>query len=72
MASPAGACRRAMPARWPQRSSRRWHFPVEQREALGHRARAAVLRRYTVAAMQAATLDVYEQVVGLAACGTTP
>jgi glycosyltransferase involved in cell wall biosynthesis len=41
-------------------------FPVEQREALGHRGRAAVLRRCTVAEMQRATLDVYQQVMALA------
>ena len=41
-------------------------FPAEQREALGHRARAAVLRRCTVAEMQRATLDVYRQVMALA------
>jgi glycosyltransferase involved in cell wall biosynthesis len=38
----------------------------EQREALGQHARAAVLRRCTVAEMQRATLDVYRQVMALA------
>jgi hypothetical protein len=32
--------------------------------ALGHRARASVLGRYTVQAMRDATLDVYEAVLG--------
>jgi hypothetical protein len=41
-------------------------LPADQREALGHRARAAVLRRCTVAEMQRATLDVYQQVMALA------
>ena len=31
--------------------------------ALGERARAAVLDRYTTAAMQAATLDVYRELL---------
>lgn len=35
----------------------------EERRALAERARAAVLRRYTVRAMQEATLDVYEAVL---------
>jgi glycosyltransferase involved in cell wall biosynthesis len=38
-------------------------LPDEERRALGQRARAAVLRGYTVAAMQEATLDVYEQLL---------
>ncbi len=38
----------------------------EQRAAVGERARAAVLAGYTVGAMQAATLDVYREVMGLA------
>jgi len=43
-------------------------LPVAERAALGERARAAVLRFYTVAAMQAATLDVYVEVLaGVAA-----
>jgi glycosyltransferase involved in cell wall biosynthesis len=41
-------------------------LPVEQRKALGCRARAAVLRGYTVGAMQAATLAVYREIMGLA------
>jgi glycosyltransferase involved in cell wall biosynthesis len=41
-------------------------LPPEQRAALGCRARAAVLRGYTVGAMQAATLAVYREVIGLA------
>jgi glycosyltransferase involved in cell wall biosynthesis len=41
-------------------------LPVEQRRALGCRARAAVLRSNTVNAMQAATLAVYQEVMGLA------
>ena len=36
---------------------------VEERRALGEAARASVLRRYTVRAMQEATLDVYEAVL---------
>jgi glycosyltransferase involved in cell wall biosynthesis len=40
-------------------------LPPEQRAALGCRARAAVLRGYTVAAMQSATLDVYREVMGV-------
>jgi glycosyltransferase involved in cell wall biosynthesis len=35
----------------------------ETRAGLGHRARSAVLRHYTTAAMQEATLDVYEAVL---------
>jgi glycosyltransferase involved in cell wall biosynthesis len=35
-----------------------------RREELGQRARAAVMERYTVAAMQAATIDVYREVLG--------
>jgi glycosyltransferase involved in cell wall biosynthesis len=41
-------------------------LPSEERQALGCRARAAVLRGYTVGAMQAATLGVYREVMGLA------
>jgi glycosyltransferase involved in cell wall biosynthesis len=41
-------------------------MPPEEREALGCRARAAVLRGYTVGAMQAATLEVYRGLMGLA------
>jgi glycosyltransferase involved in cell wall biosynthesis len=37
---------------------------VEERRTLGEAARASVLRRYTVRAMQEATLDVYEAVMG--------
>jgi glycosyltransferase involved in cell wall biosynthesis len=37
---------------------------AEERSALGARARSAVLRGYTVHAMQAATLDVYRGVLG--------
>jgi glycosyltransferase involved in cell wall biosynthesis len=37
------------------------------RAELGDRARTAVLRRYTVGAMQAATLAVYDELVGVAA-----
>jgi glycosyltransferase involved in cell wall biosynthesis len=36
------------------------------RAAVGERARAAALASYTVSAMQAATLDVYREVMGLA------
>lgn len=36
---------------------------VEARQSLGAAARAAVLERYTVRAMQEATLDVYEEVL---------
>jgi hypothetical protein len=39
-------------------------LPEEERSALGGRAREAVLRRCTVAAMQAATLEVYSEVLG--------
>jgi glycosyltransferase involved in cell wall biosynthesis len=39
---------------------------AEQRAALAERARAAVHDKYTVGAMQAATLDVYREVIGLA------
>ena len=43
-------------------------LPLEERQALGRRAREAVLERYTVAAMQQATLDVYGEVLaGVAA-----
>ena len=43
-------------------------LPLEERQALGLRARKAVLRGYTVAAMQQATLDVYREVLaGVAA-----
>lgn len=43
-------------------------LPAAERGALGSRARAAVLRGYTVAAMQAATLAVYDELlVGVAA-----
>lgn len=38
-------------------------LPPEQRHALGARARASVCAHYTVAAMQAATLDVYREVL---------
>ena len=38
-------------------------LPAAERQALGQRVRAAVLRGYTVAAMQAATLDVYADVL---------
>jgi glycosyltransferase involved in cell wall biosynthesis len=41
-------------------------LPAKERSALGARARAAVLRGYTVDAMQAATLAVYREVIGLA------
>jgi glycosyltransferase involved in cell wall biosynthesis len=41
-------------------------LPAGQREALSERARAAVLRGYTVGAMQAATLAVYREIIGLA------
>ena len=37
---------------------------LEERQALGARARAAVLGRYTTARMQAATLDVYGELLG--------
>jgi glycosyltransferase involved in cell wall biosynthesis len=39
-------------------------LPEEARRALAQRTRAAVLRHYTVRAMQEATLDVYEAVLG--------
>jgi glycosyltransferase involved in cell wall biosynthesis len=39
-------------------------MPVEARAAFGERARAAVLRSYTVRAMQAATLAVYAELLG--------
>lgn len=39
-------------------------LPDSARQALGHTARAAVMRGYTVQAMQDATLDVYEQLLG--------
>ena len=39
-------------------------LPEEERAALAVRAREAVLRRCTVAAMQAATLEVYREVTG--------
>jgi glycosyltransferase involved in cell wall biosynthesis len=39
-------------------------LPVEERAALGARARAAVVARYTVQAMQAATIEVYRDVLG--------
>jgi glycosyltransferase involved in cell wall biosynthesis len=37
----------------------------KERQALGQRARAAVLDRNTVATMQAATLRVYEELLGI-------
>lgn len=40
-----------------------WMAP-EHRQALGERARAAVCANYTAAAMQAATLDVYRELLG--------
>jgi glycosyltransferase involved in cell wall biosynthesis len=43
--------------------------PVEQRQALGAAARAAVLERYTVRAMQEATLDVYEELLAAPGSG---
>ncbi len=46
-------------------------MPSESRAALGARARAAVRARYTVAAMQAATLGVYCEVLGTAGSGPT-
>ena len=45
---------------------RRWRCRPRSATALGDRARAAVLRGYTVAAMQAATLDVYREIMALA------
>ena len=47
----AGAIRRALA------------LPAEGRAAIGAAARAAVLARYTTAAMQAATLDVYRELL---------
>lgn len=41
-------------------------LPADELEALGDRAREAVLRGYTVEAMQQATLDVYREIIGLA------
>ncbi len=38
-------------------------LPEAERQALGHRARQAVQRDYTVRAMQEATLDVYEELL---------
>ena len=38
-------------------------LPAEGRAAIGAAARAAVLARYTTAAMQAATLDVYRELL---------
>ena len=38
-------------------------LPVDERRALGARARAAVLTGYTTRAMQDATLDVYEELL---------
>ena len=38
-------------------------LPAPDREALGWRARAAVLGGFTTASMQAATLDVYREVL---------
>ena len=38
-------------------------MPDEERAALGARARAAVVEGYTTASMQAATLDVYREVL---------
>ena len=40
-------------------------MPPAARDALGRRARTAVCAQYTVAAMQAATLGVYREVLGL-------
>jgi glycosyltransferase involved in cell wall biosynthesis len=42
-------------------------LPEAERLALGARARAAVMENYTTAAMQAATLDVYRELLGMAA-----
>ena len=39
-------------------------LPLDARRALGAAARASVLQRFTVRAMQEATLDVYEDVMG--------
>jgi glycosyltransferase involved in cell wall biosynthesis len=39
-------------------------LPAEEREAIGQAARASVVANYTVAAMQAATLDVYRELLG--------
>ena len=47
-------------------------MPPEARAALGARARAAVREHYTVAAMQAATLEVYREVLGRAESGRKP
>ena len=44
-------------------------LPPDGRTALGARARAAVLRGYTVAAMQAATLAVYDELLPGVAAG---
>jgi glycosyltransferase involved in cell wall biosynthesis len=41
-------------------------LPAQRRAQVGEQARAAVLAGYTVGAMQAATLDVYREVMGLA------
>jgi glycosyltransferase involved in cell wall biosynthesis len=41
-------------------------LPASERAAVGCQARAAVLRGYTVGAMQSATLEVYREVIGLA------
>jgi glycosyltransferase involved in cell wall biosynthesis len=42
-------------------------MPERDRAAMGARARASVLARYTVGAMQQATMDVYEEVLSPAA-----
>jgi glycosyltransferase involved in cell wall biosynthesis len=39
-------------------------LPVEERAALGARARASIVAHYTVQAMQAATIQVYRDVLG--------
>ena len=39
-------------------------LPDAERDAIGRRARASVQARYTVQAMQAATIEVYREVLG--------
>ena len=57
-----------MPVRLAAAIERVLALPAPTRADLGTRARAAVLRGYTVAAMQAATLAVYDELlVGVAA-----
>ena len=63
MARRAGSCRRAMRRPWRRRSPSSLAMPEAERRAMGARARASVLARYTVQTMQQATLAVYEEVL---------